>query len=160
MDKDISLRRKFTFKKNGKKIVFIKKSYESEAHVTAKAAVFGLYYSKYPGLGVEVNILDKYKPDLLMTDDNDHPIFWAECGVVKKEKIRKLFKKYKDTHFVFAKFTKEIRQFSGMVKKEKEKSGHRSIIDIIKIPENPGTFISPDGSIDLRRKDCETITLR
>ncbi len=53
-EKQLPLRRKYTFHAHGKKVVFFKKAMEHERHVVMKALLWALYLPQYPGVAVEV----------------------------------------------------------------------------------------------------------
>lgn len=155
MSSNLELRKKYTFKAHGKKIVLIKKSIESDEHVFCKAAAFALYLPKYPLLHVEMKIGAKYKPDLVSLDTAGEPVFWAECGQVSREKIKKLLKKYRNTHFVFLKWERDIEQFTELVGKEAAGIKRTSPVEVVKIPLDMENYIRSDGEITITFKDCE-----
>ncbi len=100
------LRRKLTFRAHGSTLVLIKRPEESTEHVLQKALLWALYLPSYPTLRVEVPLptASRYKPDLLALDEQ-HPLFWGECGVVSAAKLADLLHRYRGTHFVFSKWT-------------------------------------------------------
>jgi hypothetical protein len=92
MTQDLKLRRKWTFSAHGKQMVFIKKSFESEIHVLSRAFHWALFLPAYPDLSVEIQIGDRYKPDLVQYDDSREPVFWGEAGRVSLRKMQALLR--------------------------------------------------------------------
>jgi len=156
---DIDLRKKFTFKIHGKKIVLIKKSYESFAHVAAKALCYALYLSFYSDIKVEVKIGERYKPDLVMLGDDRKPVFWAECGAVSRQKIYKILHKFPATHFSFIKIAEDIGQFKKLIIEQKEKAGHTGHVDIIGFSEGIIEDLSDEVLSRVKLKDHLVIRL-
>ena len=101
-----ALRRKLTFRAHGSSIVLVKRPIESTEHVLQKALLWAMYLPLYPTLRVEVHLPgpSRYKPDLLALD-GERPVFWGECGVVSTEKLADLLRRYRNTHFVFSKWS-------------------------------------------------------
>ena len=104
MTQELELRRKWTFRAHGKQMVFDKKTFESDIHVLTKALIWALYVPDYPDLFVEVQIGDRYKPDLVQFGENGEPVFWGEAGRVSLKKKRALVRRFRSTHLVFARW--------------------------------------------------------
>jgi hypothetical protein len=145
------LRRKLTLTLAGRKIVLIKKAQESLEHVLGKAGIMALYGEEYPDMQVEVPARDRYKPDLLVTDEAGEPLFWAEVGQVKKKKVEQLLKRYPATHFVFARHGLDPVAFERLVRKAAAGARHEGgrIVDVLGLPPEKEIFIEEDGSFSL-----------
>ena len=70
MTQELKLRRKWTFRAHGKQVVFIKKTFESEIHVLTKAFLWALFLPDYPDLSVEIQVGNRFKPDLVQISDH------------------------------------------------------------------------------------------
>ncbi|MBD3425898.1 MAG: hypothetical protein GF409_01550 [Candidatus Omnitrophica bacterium] len=150
---DIDLRKKFTFKIRDKKIVLIKKSHETFAHVAGKILCYALYYPFYPDLQIEMRIGERYKPDLVMLDVRGKPVFWGECGAVGKQKIYKILHKFTNTHFSFIKITKGVKQFRELVLEQRRKASHKGIVDIVSFPEEVTERLTDEYLSRVKLKD-------
>ncbi len=145
------LRGKWTFRANGRQVVFIKKVNEKASHVLMKAFLWALYLPEYPKLSVEVPIGDRYKPDLVQTDFQGDPVFWGESGFVGAEKIRNLLRRYPRTHFAVAKWNLRLESFAGIIEKAVRKIRRSAPVDLIAFAENsPERFIDDRGEIKIR----------
>lgn len=145
------LRLKLTLTLSGRKIVLIKKAQESLEHVLGKASIMALYGAKYPDMQVEVPAGDRYKPDLLVTDDTGEPLFWAEVGQVKKRKVEQLLRRYPRTHFVFARHGLDPSAFEALVRNAVRRARHEPgrIVDVLGLPPEKERFIGEDGGFSL-----------
>lgn len=149
-----ALRRKLTLTVHGRKIVLIKKAQESLEHVLGKASILAIYGAIYPETQVEVPARDRYKPDLLATDQRGEPVFWAEVGTVKRKKIEQLLRRYPQTHFVFARhrldpvpFTKLVRHAVTTVRRDS-----LGPVEVIGLPPKKGRYITEEGDFELPRE--------
>jgi hypothetical protein len=157
---DRFLRRKWTFTTHGQKVVFIKKSTESVEHVLMKAFIWALYLPQYPNLTVEVRIGDRYKPDVVQLDDQNTPMFWGESGVVKRDKIRSLTRRFRDTHFAIAKWDTNLKSPTEIVKMAIADQKRTAPFDLIRIPEDSAeTFINDRNHINISFDDLEWLRL-
>jgi hypothetical protein len=154
MTQDLELRRKWTFRAHGKQMVFFKKSFESGPHVLMKALLWALFLPDYPQLSVEVRIGDRYKPDLVQTDDNGAPVFWAEAGRVGQKKIRDLIHRFRSTHLVFAKWNVNLEPFEKVMEKQTASVRRSAPVDLISFPaDSDERFIRPDATIGIAFKN-------
>lgn len=153
----MDLRRKYTFRFDGRKIVFIKKSGETKDHVLGKAVLFALYHSLYPDLTVEIPVGGRFKPDVVALGPEDEPIFWGESGMISIRKVRDLLRKHPDTRFAFLKHSPSIESF---VKEYRKAAGtkvlgtRRAPAELIGRPADLSPYIQSDGSITITRNDC------
>ncbi len=155
------LRQKYTFRFGGKKIIFIKKPSESEAHVFGKAVLFALYRDEYPDLTVEIPVEGKYKPDLVSFDEEGRLRFWAESGTVSRRKVADLLHKYPATHLVFLRHTFNLDTFADLVKKACTSLPRRRTapVEIIGRPADLTPFIDKKSELRIRRSDCRIVVL-
>ena len=150
--------RKYTFRFGDRKIVFGKMSYESEFHVHAKALLYALYHKDYPTLRVEAKLDERFQPDLCAADYDGTMRFWAECGNVSLNKIEKLFKKYRQAHFVFVKEERDIPVFEKNLKKQLKEMRSLPLVDIIVYPEHFQEWnVSEEGDVFIRKEDVTII---
>ena len=160
MTKDLALRRKWTFRAHGRQMVFVKKPLESDTHVLTKALVWALYLPDYPDLSVEVHIGNRYKPDLVQLDGSGAPVFWGEAGRVGLRKMQTLVRRFRSTHFVFAKWDRSLEPFQRILTGPVASAGRSAPVDLISFPaDSDERFIGRDGTIritmeDLRRLRC------
>jgi len=158
MTQDLKLRRKWTFRAHGKQMVFIKKSFESEIHVLSKAFLWALFLPAYPDLSVEIQIGDRFKPDLVQLDDHGKPLFWGEAGRVSLRKTKALVHRFRTTHLVFAKWDMNLAPFQKILKKETASDRRPAPIDLISFPaESDKRFIRRDGTIQIALKDVDRV---
>lgn len=144
------LRGKWTFRAHGRQVVFVKKSNEKETHVLMKAFLWALYLPEYPDLSVEIPIGARYKPDLVQTDAQGHPVFWGESGYVGAEKTRNLMRKYPRTHFAVAKWNVRPGSFADIIEKAVQKTRRSAPVDLISFPEDSADrFINKRGEISV-----------
>ncbi|MBU45535.1 MAG: hypothetical protein CMN76_20155 [Spirochaetaceae bacterium] len=103
---DLELRRKWVFKAGSARLHLIKKPLESSEHVFLKAFVWALFRENYNALEVEKSTGDRYKPDVICLDPEPpgQPIFWAEAGQVKPEKVVSILRRFPGLHFLVARW--------------------------------------------------------
>lgn len=156
MDASLKLRRKLTFEAHGRKVVFIKKPVEHLRHVLMKAFLWALYLPEYPRLRIEVPIGNRYKPDLVETDEHSRPVFWGEAGRVGARKMRTLVERYGHTHFVFAKWDANLAPIENILVKPMASRSRTSPVDLISFPDDSADrFIDPQGGIRLCLADVK-----
>ena len=158
MSRQLHLKRKYSYRANGRSIVLVKKSIESEAHVLMKAFLWALYGARYPGIQVEIPIEDRYKPDLVAFPEPKHPhdppLFWGEAGKVSASKMAKILKQYPHTHFAFARWNGPTKPYRIMAEQCLRKHPHPAPIDILTFNEETvAHFIADDGQISLGWED-------
>jgi hypothetical protein len=108
MTQELKLRCKWILRAHGKQMIFIKKTFESDIHVFTKAFLWALFLPDYPNLFVEIQIGDRFKPDLVQLDDDGKPLFWGEAGRVRPKKTKVLIHRFRFTHLVFAKWNMNL----------------------------------------------------
>ena len=154
-----NLRQKWTFRAHGQQVVFVKNPIERPEHVFMKAFIWALYLPQYPESRVEINIGDRFKPDVVQME-HDKPVFWGEAGVVSRQKIRKLVRKFKGTHFAMGKWEKNLKPFEELVRRELRGVKRSAPVDLICFGEDSAErFIRPSGDIEINFDDVEWLTL-
>jgi hypothetical protein len=160
MTEELLLRRKWTLRAHGQQVVFIKKAQESTEHVMMKALLWALYLPLYPDMAVEVQIGDRYKPDLVVLDSQNKPRFWGEAGQVGRQKIVTLVRRYRDTHFVIAKWAQNLDPLVGLVSAALDGVRRTAPFDLVSFPpDSAGRFIGADGRIQLTLDDLDWMRL-
>lgn len=156
MQDDRFLRRKWVLKAHNQQVVFVKSPRESSEHVLMKIFLWALYLPTYPKMSVEMRIGDRYKPDVVALNDGGVPIFWGEAGVVGREKMEKLLKHYRDTHFAMAKWATNLDPYEAMVREAMQATRRNAPFDLIRIPhESVERFIRADGQVVIAHRDIE-----
>src|SRR3989338_3634519 len=122
--------RKYIFRFKDKRMVFSRLAHEAAFHPFAKALVYALYHKEYPTLRAEAKLEDRFQPDLNAFSYDGTMVFWAEVGNVSIHKIEKLFKKYRQAHFVFVKEEKEVDAFKKQRDKMAKDMRTRPLVDI------------------------------
>ncbi len=160
MREELRLRRKWTFRAHNKQLILIKKSIERPAHVFMKAFIWALYLPEYPTATVEIHIGDRYKPDVVALNAQGHPQFWGEAGHISSKKIQSLVRRYRDTHFVVAKWGTSLRPFEKIVSMVLAVYDREVPFDLINFSEDSvERFIDGQGYIQLTFDDIEWVRL-
>ena len=149
---------KYTFSFKDKRIVFNKLAHESEFHPFAKALIYALYHKQYPTMRVEAKIDDRFQPDLNALGLDGAMLFWAEVGNVSINKIEKLFKKYRQAHFVFIKEAADVPTFEMHLEKRFKKAPRLPLIDIVVYPEHfHDWYVSEEGDVFIPLEEVTVI---
>ena len=158
MTNNLELRRKWTFRAHGKKMVFIKNVLEGDNHVLVKALLWALFLPDYPELSVEIPIGYRYKPDLVQMDDDGKPEFWGEAGKVGARKLRTLIRRFRSTHIVFAKWNMNLEPLQKMVQKEMPFTHRNAPVDLISFPpDSVQRFIVTGKTIQITINDVHLL---
>jgi hypothetical protein len=160
MEDDLKLRRKWTFRAQGKQMVLVKKHYEKSVHVLMKGFIWGLYLPYYPNLTVEATIGDRYKPDVVALDELGVPAFWGEAGQISVEKIHSLLKRYRSTHFAIAKWRSSLNPLINIVKAGLSGLNRSRPVDLINFQEDDAErFIDEKGNITISHSSVDWVRL-
>ena len=131
-------------------MVVVKRRQERPEHVFMKAFLWALYLPEYPDATIEVSVGDRYKPDVVELDRWGEPVFWGEAGRVGKEKIESLTRRYRDTHFVLAKWDAALEPFEEIVRAAVTGLDRGSPFDLIRFPpDSVERFVDGRGEIDI-----------
>lgn len=147
------LRRKLTLRAHGEQVVFVKRKQERIEHVWMKAFLWALYLPDYPDLSIEVDVDDKYKPDVVaLNARRGRPRFWGEAGHVGPEKLTTLLPRYPDTHFAIAKWDTSLQLVREHV--DTIDASRPAPIDLLRFPpDSAERFIDEKGQISVSRTD-------
>lgn len=160
MARDLHLRRKITLQAHERQAIFVKKPVESIEHVLMKAFLWALYLPAYPGLTIEIPVGDRYKPDLVDLDNLGIPRFWGEAGKVSPKKMAALARRYKNTHFAIAKWTKRLAPHQKIIERALLDTGHTGPIDLIGFPpDSAERFITSETSLQIQFEDVTCIRI-
>ncbi|MGB3849244.1 MAG: hypothetical protein WA958_04705 [Tunicatimonas sp.] len=145
------MRRKWTFRANGRLYVLVKRPEEREEHVLMKIFLAHLYGPHYPHLSIEVPYAPepRYKPDLLALDDHGEALFWGECGAVSQKKITTLMQRYPRTHLCFSKWDTTTRAIESVINNawSRRKRQPRAPVDLINFADHHRHQISRTGTV-------------
>jgi hypothetical protein len=160
MEYDLKLRRKWTFRTQGKQIVLVKKHYEKSVHVLMKGFIWALYIPHYPNVTVELGVGDRYKPDVVAIDQQGMVEFWGEAGQISVEKIHSLLRRYRSTHFAIAKWRSSLNPLIDVVKAGLEGLKRSSPVDLINFQEKDvERFINEKGNITIDHHSLDWVRL-
>jgi hypothetical protein len=160
MEYDLKLRRKWTFRTQGKQIVLVKKHYEKSVHVLMKGFIWALYIPHYPNVTVELGVGDRYKPDVVAIDQQGMVEFWGEAGQISVEKIHSLLRRYRSTHFAIAKWRSSLNPLIDVVKAGLEGLKRSSPVDLINFQEKVvERFINEKGNITIDHRSLDWVRL-
>ena len=160
MSPDISQHnKKYFFRFKDKKIIISKGAHEPEVQVYSKALAYGLFHKKYPTIRVEARLEEqRFQPDLCAVGYDGTMLLWVECGKTSIDKIEKLFKKYRQAHFVFIKEQKDIPTFEMHLGKRFKKALSLPLVDIVVYPEHfHDWYVSEEGDVFIPKGEVTTI---
>ena len=158
MTSDLHLRRKWTLRAHGRQVVFVKRPVEKTTHVLLKAFLWALHLPEYPELSVEIDVGDRYRPDVVALDERGTPVFWGEAGEVSADKIRALARRYRGTHFAIAKWNARLEPHRLIIAKALEGLTRSAPVDLYSLPSDSAErFIDEDGRIAVERGDVEWV---
>ena len=145
------LRRKLTLRANGDRLVLVKRKQERIEHVWMKAFLWALYRPDYPESAVEVDVGDKYKPDVVALDRRrGRPRFWGEAGHVGPDKIEALLERYAATHFALAKWDAPLDPIRETVEAAVHDVTRRAPVDLLRFPPESGErFLDEKGRVSV-----------
>jgi len=151
---------KYTFRFKDKKVVFNQLAHETEFYPFAKALVYALYHKDYPTIRVEAKVDERFQPDLNAFDlDGTTMLFWSEVGNVSINKIEKLFKKYRQAHFVFVKEPTDVPAFKKQLDKMSKDMHTLPRVDIVVYPEHFQEWnVSGEGDVFIRKDEVTIIS--
>jgi hypothetical protein len=160
MTDELLVRRKWTFRANGRQIVVIKKPVESVEHVVMKVLLWALYFPMYPSLTVEIDVGDRYKPDVVALGLQGEPLFWGEAGSVGVAKLRSLARRYRATHFALAKWDTRLGPYVDLVRGALDGIPRRAPFDLICFPgDSADRFMDDEGRIEVTLDQLDWVRL-
>lgn len=158
-------RRRWRLHAHGQHIVVVRGTRERFVHPLMKALLWALYMPLYPNITVEVQIGDRYKPDVVAFGGDDprfranEPVFWGEAGQVKREKIQAIVKRYPDTHFALAKWEKNLHSYQTLVASALDGVKRNAPFDLISFREGSEHFVNEDGHVNVTFDDLDWVRL-
>lgn len=156
MTNDLRLRRKLTLRAGGRQIVLVKREVESIEHVLAKAFLWALYLPAYPDAVIEPRWTDgRYRPDVVLLGRDQRPRFWAEAGRVGGEKLRKMVRRFPDTHIAISKWDVRLDPHEEILREALDGVERTAPVELIRIPADAERFIAGDGTITITFDDVE-----
>ncbi len=164
--------RKWNLRLGETRNVFVWGKQERSVHTIMKAMLWALYLPQYPHLTVEVRIGDRYKPDLVAYAGDEiapvgvhavtvAPLFWAEAGQVGQEKVKRIVRKYKNTHFAWARWDSDVRHLARHIVKPALQGIERSApFDLLRIPADAAErFVDNHGTVSITHDDIDWLRL-
>lgn len=146
---DRHLRRKWTFRAHGRQVVLVKHANERSVHVVMKALLWALYLPTYPTAQIETRIGDRYKPDVVALNPFHEPTFWGEAGQVSVHKIETLLRRYRHTHFAFAKWEISLSPLQTTIDNALRGVRRTAPIDLLRFDQASLDHVATDGTITL-----------
>ena len=145
------LRRKLTLRAHGERLVLVKRKQERIEHVWMKAFLWALYRPDYSDLQVEVDVGDKYKPDVVAWDRRrGRPRFWGEAGHVGPEKIAALLERYPATHLAVGKWDTPLDPTRATVEATMHDVDRQAPVDLLRFPPDSGErFLDDKGRVSV-----------
>lgn len=162
MPSPILSRRKWKLYANDQHIVVVKGTREKFTHPLMKALLWALYMPSYPNISIELRIGDKYKPDVVAFEEGaalrgSPPVFWGEAGQVGTDKIKSIARRYRETHFVVAKWNTNLHHYSTLLEGLLKGIKRDAPFDLISFPEETIDCIDDDGNITISFEDVTLI---
>jgi hypothetical protein len=149
------LRRKLTLRAHGEQTVLVKRKQERMEHVWMKAFLWALYLPKYSELQVEVDIGDKYKPDVVAMDRRrGRPQFWGEAGAVGPDKVEYLITRYPDVPLAVGKWDRSLDSILETVEHAVHTTERTAPIDLLRFPpDSAERFVDDKDRITVSHAD-------
>lgn len=162
MPSQILSRRKWKLYAHDQHIVVVNGVREKFTHPLMKALLWALYMPSYPNISIELRIGDKYKPDVVAFEEGSElwgssPVFWGEAGQVGTEKIKSIAKRYRETHFVVAKWNVNLHHYSNLLEGLLDGIKRDAPFDLISFPESTIDCIDDDGNVTIDFEDVKLI---
>jgi len=162
MPSQVLSRRKWKLYAHDQHIVVVKGTREKFTHPLMKALLWALYMPDYPNISIEIRIGDKYKPDVVAFEEDallrgSSPVFWGEAGQVGSDKIKSIARRYRETHFVVAKWNTNLHHYSQLLEGLLDGIKRDAPFDLISFPEETVNSIDDDGNITITFDDVQLI---
>ncbi len=155
-----ALRRKLTVRAHGRTLVLVKRAEESGEHVVQKALLWARHLPEHPELRVEqpLPFPSRYKPDLYALDaTGQQVVFWGECGVTSRDKLKELLRRHAATHFVFSRWGGEDRGFAALIEGALAGVRRRAPVELLGVPPEAFDWVGegrelaiPDDALHVR----------
>lgn len=156
MTDDLNLPGKWRLKAHGQTLVLHKRKLERSAHVIMKGLLWALYLPEYPDIQVEVKVGLRYKPDLVARSVQGDFLFWGEAGRVGLGKVEKLLRRYRDTHFVFAKWDCRLEPWQAILQQAASQVEREAPVELLGFPpDSRERFVSDNGEVRVELDQLE-----
>ncbi|MEM1095479.1 MAG: hypothetical protein AAGJ10_12835 [Bacteroidota bacterium] len=110
-----------------------------------KAGLWALYVEDYPELHVELEIGDRYKPDVVALGSDGVPTLWGEAGKVTPAKVASLTRRYPNTKIVLAKWAMRLQPLAAVYQRARD-ARHTAPLCLLAFPRETASYIGPDGT--------------
>ncbi|HEY1066855.1 MAG TPA: hypothetical protein VGE52_12120 [Pirellulales bacterium] len=145
---------KWKLRAHGRSIVLHSLGRDRPSHGLMKALIWGLYLPEFPTATIEIDVGDRYKPDVVALDPFGKPLLWGESGQVSPKKLRDLAKRYRSARLVVAKWDASLEQHLVHIRKALEGVERTAPFDVLSFPaDSLERFITPDGEIQVSFSD-------
>ncbi len=102
----------------GRRVRLWQRAGESYEHILMKALGFTMFVREYPNLEIEVKIGLRYKPDLIVRNENGGFQFWGECGANSIRKTVWILKHTRTDKLVLFKIGQNQNQLTKQLREE------------------------------------------
>lgn len=158
MTDDLNLPGKWRLKAHGQTLILRKRKLERSGHVIMKGLLWALYLPQYPQLQVEVPVGLRYKPDLVAVGNrSDEFLFWGEAGRCGVDKVRRLLRRYRDTHFVFAKWDCSPHPWRQILEQIVSETKRAAPVELLAFPaDSRERFVEDSGEVSVTMEQLTT----
>jgi hypothetical protein len=156
-----ALRRKLTVRAHGRSLVLVKRAGERGEHVVQKALLWARHLPEHPDLRVEQHLPfpSRYKPDLYALDPTGQRVlFWGECGVVSRDKLRDLLRRHADARFAFTRWGTGEDGFAALIEAALTGVRRAAPVELLRVPPEAADWLGdgrelviPDGALRVLR---------
>jgi hypothetical protein len=153
-DEGFRLPGKLKLRAHGRSIVLHSRGRDRPSHGVMKALLWALYLPEFPTATIEIDVGDRYKPDVVALDPEGKPLLWGEAGMVSPKKLRDLAKRYREARLVVAKWAASLEPHLVHSRKAIEDVERTAPFDVISFPaDGRDRFITADGDVQVSFDD-------
>ncbi|HRH45750.1 MAG TPA: hypothetical protein PKY82_29180 [Pyrinomonadaceae bacterium] len=120
----------------GQKVKLWQRPGESYQHILMKALGYAMFVKQYPNLEIEIKVDLRYKPDLVVFNENREFEFWGECGQNSIRKTVWLLKHTRTEKLVLFKIGQNtdslIKQLQTEIEEKYRPPGRVQLINFVK----------------------------
>lgn len=120
----------------GQKVKLWQRLGESYQHILMKALGYAMFVKQYPNLEIEIKVDLRYKPDLVVFNENREFEFWGECGQNSIRKTVWLLKHTRTEKLVLFKIGQNtdslIKQLQTEIEEKYRPPGRVQLINFVK----------------------------
>lgn len=148
MSDDFAMPGKLKLRAHGRSIVLHSRRSDRPSHGLMKALLWALYLPEFPTATIEIDVGDRYTPDVVALDEFGKPLLWAEAGQAAPKKLRDLARRYRSTRLVVAKWNASLEQHLVYIRKAIEGLERTAPFDVISFPaKKRADYIDERGEI-------------